>query len=123
MHLYTTDFDRHLDMLEHASGDVHFYSTETNHRRFVNTVVKAARQLQPPEKLLIIFNESVAHSKKAHHVMRAIGERIEDIGIADRTTRCAIHAFVVPPNLFKMLKAATAENLSEADVEALLETL
>lgn len=118
MHLYTTDFDRHLGMLEHVSGDVHFYSSGTNPRRFVNAVVKAARQLQPTQKLLIIFNEKVAHSKKAHHVMRAIGERIEDIDIAT-----LVHAFVVPPNLFKMLKAATAENLSDADFEALLETL
>ncbi len=119
MHLYTTDFDRHLDFLEeHGSGPVHFYSGGTNPRKFVNAVVKDARQLQPTEKLLCIFNEKVAHSKKAHHVMRTIGERIENIGVAT-----LVHAFVVPPKLFKLLKAATAESLSEADFEALLEKI
>lgn len=118
MHLYTTDFDRHLDYLENHKGNVHFYGASTKPRTFVNTVMKDVQQLQPQEKVLLIFNEKQAHSKKAHHVMRALGERLEDRGIAT-----LVHAFVVPPSLFKLLKAATAETLSEADFETLLENI
>lgn len=118
MHLYTTDFDKHLELLENASGDIHFFTKGTNPRRFVKSVVNAAQQLQPQQKCLCIFNQKVAHSKKAHHVMRAIGEALEDSGIAT-----LVHAFVVPPGLFNMLKMAADPALSESDFDALLENL
>lgn len=118
MHLYTTDFDKHLALLENASGDIHFFTSETNPRRFVKTVVNAAQQLQPQQKCLCIFQSKGAHAKKAHHVMRTIGESLENMGIAT-----LVHAFVVPPGLFNMLKTATDPGLSQSDFDALLENL
>lgn len=50
--------------------------------------------------------------------MRAIGEALEDSGIAT-----LVHAFVVPPGLFNMLKMAADPALSESDFDALLENL
>lgn len=99
MQIHHTDFDKHLDFLSDHEGSVLFFEHKTNPARFMDTVISTVKALPSGHQCLLIVNQTVARAKKGEHLMRKVGERLEASGIAT-----LVHAFVVPPALFSILK-------------------
>ena len=98
MLMHHTDFDNHLDCLENKTGNIFYYTRRVGTNPFVSHVVRTVMETDSLHSVLFVEDRGPKDYRRICLMLERIGNEVE------KRKEHLIHAFILHPDLFKMVQ-------------------